>query len=366
VTHLRRFGYMVFPPPAEPAVSRNFKITAVLLVTVACLAWVLWGIELEVVRTALGSFRWWYVLPMMGLYLSAHIVRCYRLQILMGTRLGLWPLLTINSIGFLAINVVPMRLGELVRPYLFLEKHDVPFGRSMAAIFVERLLDMVSLLVMLLLVGVVVDIPAGGVEVAGVDLVSAGQTMAGVVSAVGLVFIAAVVVVGEPVIRVVERAIALASVGLAERIAGFLRQFGRGLSTLARTPIKAIAVVVMSAVVWALTVAGLWMVLLGLPGLELGLGEAMVVWALTLAAFTAVPTPGFLGSHEAGCSAALRLLGLNTSLAATVAVIIHAGQLGFTIGLGVLFSAIEGLSLGELVRRSRMAASEPDPGSLTK
>jgi uncharacterized protein (TIRG00374 family) len=152
--------------------TRKLKIAAVLLVTVVCLVWVLWGVELEVVRQALASFRWVYVLPMMGLYFSAHVVRCYRLQILMGTRLGLWPMLTINSIGFLAINVVPMRLGELVRPYLFLEKHDVPFGRSMAAIFVERLLDMVSLLVMLLLVGVVVDIPTGGVAVAGVDLVS--------------------------------------------------------------------------------------------------------------------------------------------------------------------------------------------------
>lgn len=346
--------------------SRNLKIAAVLLVTVVCLGWVLWGVELGVVRSALSSFRWVYVLPMMGLYFSAHVIRCYRLQILMGTKLGLWPLLTINSIGFLAINVVPMRLGELVRPYLFFEKHQVPFGRSMAAIFVERLLDMVSLLVMLLLVGVVVDIPAGGVEVAGVDLVSAGQTMAGAVSVAGLVFITLVVVVGEPVIRLVERAIALASASFAERIAGFLRQFGRGLATLARTPGKALGVVFMSAAVWALTVAGLWMVLLGLPVLDLGLGEAMVVWALTLAAFTAVPTPGFLGSHEAGCSAALRLLGLNTSLAATVAVIIHAGQLGFTIGLGVLFSAIEGLSLGELVRRSHAMASDSAPRPETK
>jgi uncharacterized protein (TIRG00374 family) len=333
--------------------STRIKIAAVLLVTVACLVWVLWGIEIEVVGSALERFRWWAVLPMLALYFSAHVVRCYRLRLLMDVRLGLWPLLSVNSIGFLAINVVPFRLGELVRPYLFLEKHDIPLGTSLAAIFAERVLDMLSLLVMLLLVGVVVDIPPGGVEVAGVDLVRAGQTMAGVISLLGLVFIAAVAVVGAPLIRLVERAIALFNVGLAERLGAFLGHFGRGLSRLARTPGKAVVVVLSSAGVWALTVAGLWMVLLGLPDLDLGLGEAMVVWALTLAAFTAVPTPGFLGSHEAGCSAALRLLGLGSSLAATVAVIIHAGQLGFTIGLGLLFSAIEGLSLGETVRRSR-------------
>ncbi len=346
--------------------SRALKIAAVLLATVLCLGWVLWGIDLSVVRSSLESFRWWALLPMAALYFSAHVVRCYRLQLLMGTSLGLWSMLAVNSVGFLAINVVPLRLGELVRPYLFMEKHGVAFGTSMAAIFVERLLDMVSLLVMLLLVGVVVDIPPGGVMVAGVDLVAAGQTMAGVTSAAGLVFIGAVVVVGEPVIALVERLIGLASAPLGLRVGSFLRHFGRGLVGLGRTPGKALLVVLMSATVWGLTVAGLWMVLLGLPGLDLGLGQAMVIWSLTLAAFTAVPTPGFLGSHEAGCSAGLRLLGINSSLAATVAVLIHAGQLGFTIALGLFFSAVEGLSLGDVVRRSRKAAGSADLDLPTK
>lgn len=345
--------------------KHKLQIAAILLATTGCLAWVLWGVDFSEVGAAFARFRWWYVAPMMGLYLSAHIVRCFRLRALLGVRIGLWPLLSLNSIGFLAINVVPMRLGELVRPYLLLEKHGVPFGQSMAAIFVERLLDMVSLLVMLLLVGVVVDIPAGGVMVAGVDLVAAGQSMAGAASGLGLVFIAAVVIVGDPVIRLVERVIGLANRGLAARVAGFLGHFGRGLASLARTPGRALLVIVLSALLWTFTVAGLWMVLLGLPGLELGLAQAMVVWALTLAAFTAVPTPGFLGSHEAGCSAALRLLGLNTSLAATVAVLIHAGQLGFTVGLGLLFSALEGLSLTDLVRRSRRLAAEDPAGGAT-
>lgn len=346
--------------------SRALKIAAVLVATVLCLGWVLWGIDLDVVRSSLGSFRWWALLPMAGLYFAAHVVRCYRLQLLMGTSLGLWPLLSVNSIGFLAINVVPLRLGELVRPYLFMEKHDIAFGTSMAAIFVERLLDMVSLLVMLLLVGVVVDIPPGGVEVAGIDLVAAGQTMAGGVSAAGLVFIGAVVVVGEPMIHLVERVLGLVAQGLGQRVGSFLRHFGRGLVGLGRTPGKALLVVLMTAVVWGFTVSGLWMVLLGLPGLDLGLGQAMVIWSLTLAAFTAVPTPGFIGSHEAGCSAALRLLGINSSLAATVAVLIHAGQLGFTVLLGLGFSAIEGLSLGDVVARSRTAARSASLDESTK
>ncbi len=342
--------------------KHKLKIVAVLLATVGCLVWVLWGIELEVVRHSLSAFRWHYMLAMMALYISAHIVRCYRLRILLDVRLGLWPLLSLNSIGFMAINVVPMRLGELVRPYLLLEKHDVPFGQSLAAIFVERLLDMVALLVMLLLVGVVVELPAGGVMVAGIDVISAGQRIAGGISAMGLLFLGAVAVAGDPVIRGVTRLVELVSPPLAERVGGFLGHFARGLAQLARTPLRAALVVIQTFMLWFLTVAGLWMVLLGLPELELGMAQAMVVWALTLAAFTAVPTPGFLGSHEAGGSAALRLLGISPSLAATVAVLVHAGQLFFTISLGLFFSLLEGLSLGDLVRRSRELARDPGVG----
>ncbi len=340
----------------------NWKIAAVLLITVACLAWVLWGVELDVVRSCLADFRWWAVLPMFGLYFMAHTVRCFRLRLLLGVPIPFLRLLSVNSIGFLAINVVPMRLGELVRPYLLLEKDGVPFGGSMAAIFVERLLDMLSLLIMLLLVGVVVQLPPGGVEVAGIDLVAVGQTVAGGISLGGLIFIASVVFVGEPIIGLVVRGLGLANQAFGQRIGSFLRQFQRGLVELGRTPSKALGVVLLTACLWVFTVAGLWMVLLGLPQLDLGLGEAMVVWALTLAAFTAVPTPGFLGSHEAGCSAALRLLGLDPSLAATVAVLIHVGQLSFTVGLGLLFTAHEGLSLRDLVHRSRRAGQDADIG----
>ncbi len=338
----------------------NWKLAAVLLVTVACLAWVLWGIDLQVVRSCLAGFSWWTLLPMLGLYFAAHVVRCFRLRLLLDEPVGFMRLLTVNSIGFLAINVVPLRLGELVRPYLLLEQDGLRFGRSMAAIFMERLLDMLALLLMLLLVGVVADPPPGGVLVAGVDLVAAGMRMAGGVAASGLVFIALLVLLGERLVRLVERAAALVSTELSQKLGSFLRHFQTNVATLARKPLRALVLLTQTAVMWVVTVLGLWMVLLGVEGLQMGPSDALVTWALTLAAMTAVPTPGFLGSHEAGCSAALRLLGLDPSLAATVAVLIHMGQLGFTVGLGLLFMLREGVSLGDLVRRSRALPSEHD------
>ena len=82
---------------------------------------------------------------------------------------------------------------------------------------------------------------------------------------------------------------------------------------------------------------------------------ALIVWTLTLAGMTAVPTPGFFGGFEASCSAALMMLGGDADRARTFAVLLHLGQFAFTVCSGVLFLVLEGLSLRELVDRSRRA-----------
>jgi uncharacterized protein (TIRG00374 family) len=331
----------------------NWKLAAVLAVTVGCLAWVLWGTDLSVVGRSFAGFHWWVVPGMWLANLIAHSARCVRLRLLLGQRLRFLPMLSLNSVGFLAINVIPLRLGELVRPYLLQEQHGVPWGRSLAALFVERLLDFLSLLFMLALVGVLVDLPEGGVVLGGVDLVHAGQVFAGLVSLAGLGAVLAVALLGEAAIRRVEALVGLASEPLARRISGFLRHFYVALRALAGTPLHALGAIALTGALWGFTVAGVWVGLRGVPGLHLGPAESLVVWTLTLTAFTVLPTPGFFGAHEAGCSAALRLLGVGASQAAATAVLIHLGQLSFTVGIGLLFSAWEGFSLGDLVRRSR-------------
>ena len=330
----------------------NWKIAAVFAVTVACLVWVLWGIDLEKVGASLAAFSWWMLLPMVGCYLAAHLLRAWRLALLLDARPGAYRIVSVNSIGFLAINVMPLRLGELVRPYLFLEQDGVPLGASLAAVFLERILDFMALLGMLLLVGTVVTIPAGGVMVLGVDVVVAGQHLATAVVAAGLLFSALLLIAGAPVIRTLERW-ERGRWPLARRLIGLMRAFRSGFVQLARTPGRAALVLLLSGLVWAITIGGVWMVLLG-SGLEgLDYGSALVIWALTLATMAVAPTPGFFGAYEAACSGALRLLGVATVPAVTLSVVLHLGMFAFIVGTGAVFLVAEGLSLGEIMRRSR-------------
>lgn len=322
----------------------RLKIGLVLVITAVCLVAVLWGLDLSEALSALRAARWGFLLPMCGLYLAAHLLRAWRLGLLLGVPVPFKRRFIIISIGFLAINVVPLRLGELVRPYLLAEREGVPFGRALAAIFLERLLDMSMLLLMLLGLTLLVDLPAGGVVVQGVDVVAAGQRMAGVIVALGAVGGLVVVTVGEPAIRLIER------LPLGEKIGALTRRFREGFLTLLGRPADAALSFVISLAIWGLTIGAVGTVMTGFDGVPVGLGPAWSTWTITLSGMTAVPTPGFFGGFEAFCTAALWLWGVGPNLARTFALLLHLGQFGFTVLIGGVALAVEGLGLSALIR----------------
>jgi len=333
----------------------QWKIAGVLIVTVACLVWFLWGIDARAVAVSLAGIRWGWIGLAVGGYLRTHLFRSWRLQALLTPRLDFADIFTVNCIGYLAINVVPLRLGEFVRPYLFLERHSVPFGAATAAIFLERLIDLLCLVIMLLMVAGLVDLPPGGVVVGDVDVVQAGQIVAGGMVAAGAAGLAVVVVGGAPLVALVGRLTGWVPV-VGAALPAFLESFQGGIRGLLRTPTRALQVAVYSAAMWTSTVFGVWFTLLAFDGLPGRLDVALTSWAITLSGMTAAPTPGFFGSFEAFCAAALMLFGADPDVARTFAVVHHLSLFGFTTSVGLAFLLKEGLSLGRIVRESRAAA----------
>lgn len=323
----------------------RLKLAIVLLITAGCLALVLWDLDLAAAFEAIRGARWIMIVPMILAYAVGHGLRAWRLQILVGGGVRYWRVVAVHTIGFLAINVVPLRLGEMVRPYLLAEREGVPFGRAMAAIVLERMLDMTMLLLLLLGMTILVDLPPGGIQVQGVDVIAAGQRLAGGLVAVGCVFGGILVAVGEPAFKLLERLPA------GQLVAGFARRFRDGFLELLRAPLRAVALFCISIGVWASTIAGVAAVMAAFAGIPVGLAQAWSTWTITLAGITAVPTPGFIGAYEIFCSAALWLWGVEPTLARTFAIALHMGQLGFIVVLGTFFLVSEGLSLRTLVQR---------------
>ena len=317
-----------------------------LLLTAACLGWVLHGLDWSVVGESLWAFDWVTVVPIVALYFVTQLLRAQRFRILLPVHLGFRDSLAVLSVGYLALHVIPLRMGELVRPYLARERYGIPFGDSLAVVVIERLLDVLLLLAMLGAVAFFVDLPAS-IVVQGIDVLAVGQRLAGGIVAAGVVGIVVVVAVGEPVLRLTDRL----------PMGAMARRFRDAIRGLGSRPAVGAQAFVLTVLTWLITIVAVYVQLAGFPGLEARWDIALTTWAATLAGMAAIPTPGFFGGFEASCAAALQLFEIEPSVARTFAILLHLIQFGFTIVTGLIFVAWEGLSLREIVAKSQQASA---------
>ena len=117
--------------------------------TLGSLAWAGWGMDLRATLAAAAGFDLRWALPMTVCLFGTLFLRVLRFRLLLDHPVDNRGMLGVTAIGFLAINVVPLRMGEFVRPFLLAERHGSPFGLALAALFMERLLDLSALMVLL-------------------------------------------------------------------------------------------------------------------------------------------------------------------------------------------------------------------------
>ncbi len=328
----------------------GFAVVAVLMV--GGLGWALWGMDLTKAASAVASFRVAWMIPIVALHSSTFVLRTQRFRLLLDHPVGFRSTATVTAVGFLAINVVPLRMGEFVRPYLLAEQHGVPFGSGLAAVLLERLLDMMALLTLLFLCAWFVHVP-GTVRVGDVDLLAAGQGIIGASALIGIVGVIALAIGGPTVVEFGEAVLRRVFPPIAEPFSRIATRFVGGFRALASRPARAVSAVVCTAGVWGGTTLSILVGMWGFPAMNARVDAALLNWASTMTAMVVAPTPGFVGSFEAGSVGSLTLFDVPDDLARAFAVVMHLSMLAFTVILGLAALAFEGWSLTHVVRESR-------------
>lgn len=216
--------------------------------------------------------------------------------------------------GYAANNFVP-RSGELTR-VLYIRGEGASGTGLLASVVVERTLDLLSLLAILGVVLLVVQ----------EDVAGAYPWMEGVLlstTAVAVIALAVVAVVGDRAIAFVQTSISRISEQTGARVADLLETFISGLPAV-RDP-KGYSFIAVSTVLLNIC----YILSIYFPfssfGFDLGLGEAVVVMAIATIGVV-IPTPGGTGTYHMFCSQALtRLYGVPNDEALVFATAIHAG-----------------------------------------
>jgi uncharacterized protein (TIRG00374 family) len=225
------------------------------------------------------------------------------------------PMLGYLLIGYLANNVLPARLGELVRSHYLGDREGISRASALGTVVVERVVDLVAVvgiasvaLLVLSVRGVVASAVLVGAAVAGLFLV---------VLALGIV---AHRLPGVDRIRnAVERWPQVRE--LASRLQGGLAVAGRP-----RTVAEALAV---SAVAWTVAILA-WAAVGQSIGLQLSIGQAALI-ASGVALASAVPAgPSNLGTFELAAVEIGKAIGVPSDSAFALALIVHASILVIT------------------------------------
>jgi uncharacterized protein (TIRG00374 family) len=225
--------------------------------------------------------------------------------------------LSATCVGFLANNVLPFRLGELVRVRSLRQLEGIRAARVLGTVAVERVLDILTLVFML---GAYLALAAGGQHQA--ELLLAGQVAVGI--AAGITLVLALGYWRRTWLqRLVATPLSWVSPKLGERAAGLAGRFLEGLQVFASAR-QVFLVVASSAAVWGVTVVSCYLV-----GEALGLGlapEHYIVVVFTTAFGAVIPAaPGSVGTYHGFARLGLYLVAVQSGEAALAfAAVLHA------------------------------------------
>jgi uncharacterized protein (TIRG00374 family) len=330
-------------------------------VTVASLLWVLNGVDFrQVGRDIARADLWVLLLPSVPAYLLGLWVRALRWRHLTDALAPVepQPLFRAVVLGFMANNVFPLRLGELIRAFVLARDTGLSSGAVFGTVIVERLIDAA---VILGLAAVVLGI--GGAQALGIDVRALLPPLVAL-ALVPTLFVAALRLAPERVIALVARPVGwLVSAGIRERLEGILRQVASGLGSL-RGGSHLGWIAFHSVVIWLVLAPipfAAALVSLGIaPGSlarTAALSFTLLVW---IGAAVALPSaPGFFGPYHAACWLALRPFGVPKELALALGTLCHAVFWLTTTGLGLLVLRSRRSSLEAL---QAAATSSKDPG----
>jgi uncharacterized protein (TIRG00374 family) len=229
-------------------------------------------------------------------------------------------------IGYLANNILPARLGELVRSHYLGDREGISRAAALGTVVVERVVDLVA----------VVGIASAALFVLGVkgivaDAVGLGAGVAGLLLVILVVGIVAHRVPGvDRIASLVERWPRIRD--LAHSLQGGLAVAGRP-----RTLAEALLVSAASWIVAILAFAAVGQAL----GVELSIGQAALL-SSGVALASAVPAgPSNLGTFEFAAFEIGKAIGVPADSAFALALLVHATILVVTsIGGAIAFARL--------------------------
>lgn len=300
--------------------SANLLVALSAVIAVLALGYLAWRVDWVELTAAFRATEWLWLLPLPAGFAAAVMLRSLRLARLLGMTGRYREVMHIQNIGYLANNIVPLRAGEIAMVMLFGRVAHIGHARALAAIAIDRIIDLVATVMIFL--GVAASLPRV-TSLAWYSVIGFG--------AAGFAALATMVVFAAQrrrVRRLLLRPHRLRR-GAGRRLVRVANRVLLGAAIL-QNPFRALEIVGLTALYWLFSASLLWLAVrsawgpIPLPATALALSAAAIGIAVTSA-------PGGLGVLHASVVFGLSFFAVPEANALVAAIVFHA--VGFTMVL---------------------------------
>jgi uncharacterized protein (TIRG00374 family) len=253
----------------------------------------------------------------------------------------------VTAVAYMAINLLPVRLGEVVRPWLLSKRSGVSFSNVVGNLVIEKTLDSLVILFYIL---------AGLLTISNLPTwVRRGAIFPAVGAGALVLLVLLLWWRGETFID--------------RWVVGYLpERFGSGLKRVIKSilggmqilpnPLLLLSVFLVSLALWFLPILSSYVMILAF-GLDAPFSAAVVVF-IFIGFGTALPNlPGMIGPYQYACVLGLGLFGVAEAQSLAYGIVLNAVQFLTLIVQGLLALPLAGVSLSDIRRAApELAATE--------
>jgi len=320
-------------------VKKKLTLWLGLVISVLFLYLALRNVQFIEIRRSLGQVHVPVLLWAMCVFLVSFAIRAVRWRYILRPikEIALPQVFSLLSIGFMANNVLPARLGEVIRAYFLAKKTGIRKSLSLATIVLERLSDFAALLLSALIVGLFFSLPKS---------VERMSILAGVIFVVFVIILIFVHFRKEMVLSFFNRSLSFLSPARKEKMMERVNAFVEGL-VIVKTGRGFLWITLLSLAVWSMWAVALHYTLLAFE-IEVPFSARLLLLAVVNLGALIPSSPGYVGPYHYLCWVCLSVFAIDKSQAFSFSVVLHALWYVPLTGLGFFFLWKEQLSIRQI------------------
>ena len=290
----------------------------------------------------LNSFlrvNYWLLIPAIFVQFISHWLRALRWRYFLKPikRVPVGSLFSATMIGYMLNSVLPAHLGELFRAVVIGKRENIASSSVMASIVVERIIDILSLLLVMVMALLVYPFP-DWVTTSGYAMFALAMGL--------LIFLYLLKQQHALTTRLLDFFLGLLPQKISRKVKEMLDAFINGISGFEKKR-DALVILVYSVLMWICYWAILHILFYAFDlfgSYQVNTVSSVVLLVITTVSVVIPSSPGYVGTYHYLCQLALSLFGIPRAVGLSYAFVAHALTLIPTALVGFIFAWKEGLN----------------------